>query len=317
MSAGRSSDRPELAGPTGDEVVRCVLEGLPVRIVAATTTAAVREAARRHEAGPTATLALSRGLTAGLLLATLTKDDERVTLQILGDGALGGVTVDATAAGTARAYVKHPSGGLKLPAGARPSLAAAVGRVGLVNVIRDVGLGAPFSGQIAITSGEIDEDVEAYLEKSEQVVSALACDAISAPNGTLDFAAGILIQALPGSEGAALVAEARALVAGGEFLRALAGAPRDGEGVVAAVLGDRLGKVQLLDRRPVRFDCPCSRVRAGTSLALLGEAELAAMILDDGKAEVTCNFCRARYEFDETELELIRRETSKPNGPPS
>ncbi|HEX3902735.1 MAG TPA: Hsp33 family molecular chaperone HslO, partial [Polyangia bacterium] len=69
-----------------DEVVRCVLEGLPVRLVAATTTTAVREAARRHDAGSAATLALSRGLTAGLLLATLTKDDERVTLQILGDG---------------------------------------------------------------------------------------------------------------------------------------------------------------------------------------------------------------------------------------
>ena len=35
------------------------------------------------------------------------------------------------------------------------------------------------------------------------------------------------------------------------------------------------------------------------------------MILDDGKAEVTCNFCRARYEFDEAELETIRRENSK------
>jgi molecular chaperone Hsp33 len=310
MSAGDSSG-------TGDEVVRCVLQDLPVRIVAATTTVAVREAARRHEAGPAATLALSRGLTAGLLLATLTKDDERVTLQILGDGPLGGVTVDATAAATVRAYVKHPGGGLKPLAGGRPSLAAAVGRIGLVNVIRDVGFRQPFSGQIALVTGEIDEDVEAYLEKSEQVESALACDSILAPDGTLDFAAGILIQALPGSEGAALVAEARALIAGGEFLRALAGARRDGEGVIAAVLGERLGKVQILDRRPVRFDCPCSRARAGSSLALLGEGELAAMILDDGKAEVTCNFCRARYEFDEAELEVIRRETVKPSGPPS
>ena len=302
---------------SADEVVRCLLEGRPVRIVAATTTLAVREAARRHQAGPAATLALGRGLTAGLLLATLTKDDERVTLQILGDGPLGGVTVDATAAGTVRAYVKHPSGGLKPRAGGRPTLAAAVGRIGLVNVIRDVGFREPFSGQIALATGEIDEDVEAYLDKSEQVESALACDALLASDGAIDFVAGILIQALPGSEGAALVAEARALVSGGEFLRALGAARRDGEGVVAAVLGDRLGKIQLLARRPVTFDCPCSRARAGTSLALLGEPELAAMILDDGKAEVTCNFCRARYTFDEAELEIIRRETAKPSGPPS
>jgi molecular chaperone Hsp33 len=305
------------ADAPGDEIVRCVLEGLPVRVVAATTSVAVREAARRHQAGRTATLALSRGLSADLLLATLTKDDERVTLQVLGDGPLGGVTVDATAAGTARAYVKHPGVALRLPAGGRPILAEAVGRNGLVSVIRDLGMRETFSGQIAIVSGEIDEDVEAYLERSEQVASALACDTLWAPDGTLDLAAGILIQALPGGEGAALVAEARAFIAGGEFLRRLEGARRDGEGVVAAVLGDRFGKVQVLDRRPVRFDCPCSRARAGSSLALLGEAELAAMILDEGTAEVTCNFCRARYEFDEAEMEIIRRETSNLTGPPS
>src|SRR5580698_2427895 len=225
MSRQQLSDHA--AAADDDQIVRAIIEGRPVRIVAVTSTEVAREAVRRHGAGPAASLALSRGLTAGLLLATLTKDDERVTLQVLGDGPLGGVTADATAAGTARAYVKHPGVVLRLPAGGRPSLAEAVGRNGLVSVIRDLGLGATFSGQIAIASGEIDEDVEAYLEKSEQVVSALACDTLFAPDGTLDFAAGILIQALPGSEGAALVAQARALIAGGEFLRALAGARRD------------------------------------------------------------------------------------------
>ena len=181
------------------------------------------------------------GLTAGLLLATLTKDDERVTLQILGDGPLGGRHRRRHGRGTLRAYVKHPAGGLKPPAGGRPSLAAALGRVGLVNVIRDVGFRQPFSGQIALATGEIDEDVEAYLEKRTGGERARLRRALRAGR-TLDFAAGILVQALPGSEGSALVAEARPLIAGGEFLRALAGARRDGEGVIAAALGDRLGE---------------------------------------------------------------------------
>ena len=313
------ADLAALADPprSDDEIVRGVIEGRPVRIVAVTSTALAREAARRHGAGPAASIALARGLTAGLLLATLTKDDERVTLQVLGDGPLGGLTVDATAAGTARAYVKHPGVPLAASSGARASLAAAVGRNGLVSVLRDVGLGETFSGRTAIATGEIDEDVERYLEASEQIASALACDATLAPDGTIAFAAGILVQALPGGDGAARVAAARLLLAGGEFLRALGAGPRDGEAVVTAVLGGQLGEARILDRRPVRFDCPCSRDRAGTSLALLGDAELTAMILDDGRAEVTCNFCRARYEFDEAALEIIRRETAKPAGPPS
>ncbi|HLK91848.1 MAG TPA: Hsp33 family molecular chaperone HslO [Polyangia bacterium] len=308
--------------PPPDEVLRAVLDGRPVRIVLATTSFAAREAARRHAAAPAAALALARAATAGLLLATLTKDDERVTLQVLGDGPLGGVTVDATAAGRVRAYVKNPEAPLLPAAGARASLARAIGHTGVVSVIRDLGLGQPFSGSTAIRSGEIDEDVERYLEESEQVVSALAADALFAPDGTIALAAGLLVQALPGSDGADAVAEARALVSDGALARVLGagiddGQLHDAEGLLAAVLGDRLGRIELLDRRPVLFQCACSRARAGASLASLGESELAAMILDEGKAEVTCNFCRERYEFDEAELERIRRETAKQVGPPS
>src|SRR6185295_3640463 len=90
-----------------DEIVRCTANEGAVRVVAVTATAVAREAIRRHEATGAAAVALARGLTAGLLLATLTKDEERVTLQLLGDGPLGGLTVDATAAGGARAYIKN------------------------------------------------------------------------------------------------------------------------------------------------------------------------------------------------------------------
>ena len=79
----------------------------------------------------------------------------------------------------------------------------------------------------------------------------------------------------------------------------------------------RLGELRVLDRRPVRFFCPCSRDRAGASLAILGSADLSAMILDDGKAEVICNFCRARYDFDDKDLERIRRQTTGTVGPVS
>jgi molecular chaperone Hsp33 len=67
----------------------------------------------------------------------------------------------------------------------------------------------------------------------------------------------------------------------------------------------------------VRFFCPCSRERAEASLAMLGATDISAMILDDGKAEVTCNFCRARYEFDDGDLERIRRRAAGGGGPPS
>jgi molecular chaperone Hsp33 len=159
-----------------DEIARCVLHGSNARAVLVTTTGVAREAARRHHATGPAAVALARGLTAGLLLATLTKDEERVTLQVLGDGPLGGLTVDASAAGQARAYLKNPAARLPPapPGTARISLGAAMGRSGLVSVIRELGLRENFSGQTSLVSGEVDEDVAHYLTASEQIDSALA-----------------------------------------------------------------------------------------------------------------------------------------------
>ena len=165
------------------EIARCILADGAARLVVALTTPAAEEAARRHQSSGAAALALARGTTAGLLLSTLTKDEERVTLQVLGDGPLGGLTVDASSSGRVRAYLRNPA--VRLPplraatatAPERMSLAAAVGR-GIVHVVRDLGLRETFSGETQIATGEIDDDVEHYLIASEQIDSALACDGL-------------------------------------------------------------------------------------------------------------------------------------------
>jgi molecular chaperone Hsp33 len=303
--------------PEDDEILRGTIGGGAARIVAVTTTGVAREAVRRHGATGAAAVALARGATAGLLLATLTKDDERVTLQLIGAGPLGSLTVDATAAGTVRAFVKNLTGGPAAPPD-RPRLRAALGVTGVVAVTRDVGLREPFSGQTSFVSGEIDEDCEHYLTASEQIDSALRCETVLAADGTLAFSAGVLVQALPGGRGADVVEGARERLVAGALRAAMAGADgRDPGTLVENALGEVLGAWSALDTRPVRFYCPCSRERAGASLALLGQAELGAMILEDGKAEVTCNFCRARHDFSEAELERIRREIAGAFGPPS
>ena len=313
---------------TPGEIARCVLAGGAARLVAALTTAAAREAARRHQAVGTAALALARGATAGLLLSTLTKDQERVTLQVLGNGPLGGLTVDASSSGHVRAYLRNPVVRLPPLRGAwaatpeRLSVAPGVGRSGIVHVVRDLGLRETFSGETPIQSGEVDEDVEHYLTASEQIDSALACDGLleaqaSTSAGAIAIAGGVLVQALPGTGGAEVVAMARARLRAGALTRALADQPPTAETLARAALGDAAAGLQALDVRPVTFHCPCSRERATASLTLLGGAELGAMILDDGKAEVICNFCRERYDFSEAELEAIRRDATGNAGPPS
>lgn len=215
-------------------------------------------------------------------------------MQILGDGPLGSVTIDANGAGEVRGWVTHPNVAL----GAR-RIGAAVGK-GVVSVLRDLGLREPYRGSAPLVSGEIDEDIEAYLTTSEQVESALGC-MVLLTNGRIRAAGGVLVQCLPGGE-VEVVEAARARLR--RFQELVEGLEVDAAVWAAAAIGSP-ERLQILDRRPVLFRCPCSSERVTAALHLLGVDELRAMLREDGGAEVTCNFCSQRYALAADELSRL------------
>lgn len=304
--------------PRRDHIVRAFLrnpddEGEAVRVLAGVTTDVAAEAARRHHAVAGAAVALARVATSGLLLATLTKGGEKVTLQILGSGPLGGLTADANDAGDVRVYASASDVLVPGGAGRRVALGHAVGRQGVVNVIRDLGMREQYRGQSPIITGEIDEDVESYLRMSEQIDSALGCEAVLAEGmGGVAASGGLLVQAMPGSQHAGTIREVQHRLRTGALYDILAAggeAATDGEVMIRELLGELGGdRLEVLDRRPVRFFCPCNRERVDATLALLDDSDLDAMIKEDGRAEVTCNFCGERYEVPGADLERIRAE---------
>ena len=283
-------------------------------MVAVTATAAVAEMARRHSAVGLPAVALGRTAVAGLLLATLTKNEEQVTLQVLGDGPLGGVTVDARSSGRVRGFVKRPLALVwdpALAAESRLEIGQAIGRQGVVGLTRDLGLAQNYSGQVALQSGEIDEEVERYLNTSEQIDSLLRCDTLVDADGRVTAAAGLLVQTLPQAHGAAVVEFARQVLAGPVFSSVLQSALGEGkldpEALTRAALGQCADGLQVLDVRGVRFFCPCSRERAEATLAMLRPEDLRQMVLEDNQTEVTCNFCGTQYRFTDAEVEQVRR----------
>ena len=303
----------------GDQIMRALIEGGQARAVVATATEAVREMALRHETHGLPVVALGRAAVAGLLLATLTKDEEQVTLQVLGNGPLAGVTVDARSSGRVRGFVKRPAavtwdpGLVSTP---RLALGDAVGKTGVVSVTRDLGLASNYSGQIAMSSGEIEEEIERYLNTSEQIDSVLRCETIVDSDGKVVAAAGLLVQTLPQAHGSALVEFVRDTLAGPTFTSVLKDAIAQGkvdpESIARSALGQCADGMQVLDLRDVSFYCPCTRERAESTMGMLSAADLKEMILETNEAEVTCNFCGRKYRFSEIELERIRRKREKP-----
>jgi molecular chaperone Hsp33 len=308
-------------GDQDDQIMRGLIEDGRARVVVATATHAVREMARRHQTLGIPALALGRGALAGLLLATLTKDEEQVTLQVLGNGPLAGLTVDARSSGRVRGFVKRPAAVTWEPAFAsapRLSLGDAIGKHGVVSVTRDLGMAQNYSGQVSLSTGEIDEEVEHYLNTSEQIDSVLRCETLLDSEGKVKAAAGLLVQTLPQAHGAAVVEFLRDTLRGPALTSVLADAVAQDrltpESIARGALGQCANGLQVLDQRAVTFFCPCTRERAESTLGMLSPQDLKEMILETNQAEVTCNFCGQQYRFSEIDLERIRRKRGKPQA---
>jgi molecular chaperone Hsp33 len=288
-----------------DHLIRAISRTDDVRIFAVLAPGVVTEAATRHGLSPAATLAVGRALTSGLLLATLTKGGERVSVQLVGDGPIGSITVDANDAGDVRGYALHPKAGPERVVG-RGQVAETLGRRGVVNVVRDLGLKELYQGQVALVTGEIDEDVEAYLRTSEQVPSALGCEVVLNGEGKVLAAGGVLVQALPGGSADSVREVQHALRTGGLYDALAAGV---GSAAELATELYRGGAIELIgEERGVRFQCRCSPSKIGDTLRLLSTVDLDEMIAEARPTEVTCNFCNTIYSIDVPALSKIRDE---------
>lgn len=295
-----------------DHLITGLLPIQNVRVVAAVTGNVARDVSRRHGAVGGGAAAMGRAATAGLLLATLTKNRERITVELSGGGPLGSLMVDASADGDVRVRVTNPD--VPVPATPRVHipLGRALGTVGLVRVARDLGLREIVSGQTPLVDGEIDTDLERYLLTSEQIPSALGCETLLDTSLDPRRSGGLLLQTLPGSEAIPFIQHVSQQLRAGALTRALLADPvPDAEGLVRSLLGEEADNLMLLSTRPLRFFCPCSKERAAQALATFGSDELGAMAREDQGARVTCEFCRAHHSFNRAELEQLQAESRR------
>ena len=279
-----------------DHIVRALAPG--VRIVATITTDLVEEGRLRHSCSPVASAALGRTMTAALLLSETMKGDECLTLRISGNGPLGDIVADTPLRHCVRGYVRHPQIDLPTAANGKLDVGAGVGE-GMIHVARFSPQREVFTGTVKLVSGEIAEDVTRYLLESEQIPSTVGLGVLVNPDRSIAGAAGFLVQAMPDVTEETLVNIERnlSLVSSPSHLAQ--------EGVTAAgiikLLTAGVESLTLFDEEPVSFQCTCSRERAIVILSSMGRDEIQSMI-EEGQAEVLCNFCNESYRFEVGEL---------------
>lgn len=274
-----------------------------VKVIAA--SGLVAEALSRRPHAATAGNALGRALMGAVLIAVGSAPDdadeanvESVQLQLRGDGPLGGVTAIADSRARVRGTVRHPEVEL-VHADGSPDISRAVG-LGPLNVVRHrPRWKAPYTGTVPLVSGGIARDLTLYLTESEQTPSAMGLGVAFGPEMRDVGAAGFLVQALPGAEDHEL-AQLEANVAALPGLASLLEAPFDPDDLVDRLLLD-LGGRERHGMRP-RFHCPCSRMRALRTLALLDRAELEELVETGASQEVVCDFCGRAYDLGAEEI---------------
>ncbi|ASR49685.1 Hsp33 family molecular chaperone [Paenibacillus kribbensis] len=283
-----------------DRLIRGTAMDGRVRAFAVRTTQLAEELRRRHDTYPTATAALGRTLTAGAIMGSMLKGNERLTIQVKGDGPIGQIVVDANAAGEVRGYVAEPHVHLPSNSMGKLDVAGAVGTEGFIHIIKDLGLKEPYRGSIPIISGELGEDFTYYFAKSEQTPSAVGLGVLVDTDNSVIVAGGFIIQLLPGLNDDEITAIENA-VGSLPPVTALLDQGLELDEMLRWMLPD----VRVLDETEIRFQCECSRERVEKTLISLGESELTQLIEEEGQAEVVCHFCNEAYQFNKDDLQNL------------
>ncbi|MBR4166174.1 MAG: Hsp33 family molecular chaperone HslO [Lachnospiraceae bacterium] len=287
-----------------DYMIRGTAAEGQVRFFAAYTRDTAEFARAAHNLSPVCTAALGRLLTAGAMMGAMMKSEEDLlTLKIDCDGPIKGLTVTADCAGHVKGYVKVPDVDLPLNDKGKLDVAGALD-LGVLSVIRDVGLKEPYVGQTILVTSEIAEDLTYYFATSEQTPSSVGLGVLLNPGNTVATAGGFIVQMMPGASEEAISA-VEAGIAKVSSVTSLLSEGYTPETLIGLILGEL--SPELLDTIPVSFTCNCSREKTQGMIESLPSEELQEMIDEGKEIEVVCHFCSSRYIFSVEELEEMLR----------
>lgn len=290
-----------------DYMIRATAADGQIRAFAATTKEMVETAKNAHNTSPIATAALGRLMTAAAMMGSdLKGEGELLTLRIEGDGPIGGLLVTADGKGDVKGYAFNPDVMLPPNAQGKLDVGGSLG-LGVLSVIKDIGLKEPYVGQTQLVTGEIAEDLTYYFATSEQVPSSVALGVLMNKDNTVRQAGGFIIQLLPGASDE-IIDKLETKLSGISSITAILDAGKTPEEILTDILGE-FG-LEILKKMPVQFHCDCERSRVEKAIISIGRKEIQDMIDEGKEIEVNCQFCNKHYKFSVDELgEMLKKAT--------
>ncbi len=265
-----------------------------IRFFGTRSTDLVEKARKIHGTSPVVTAALGRLLTATVMMGSMMKSEEdRITVNINGDGPIGAICVTADSIGHVKGFVRNPL--VILPANEKHKLdvSGAVGH-GILNVIRDTGMKEPYNSSVDIVSGEIAEDITYYFATSEQVPSSVGLGVLMDKANFVKVAGGFIIQLMPGVKEETISALEKNLT-GVDSVTNMLLEYETPEKMCEFLLRDLEPVVN--DNMPVSFACDCSEQKVLDAITGMGETEILSLIKEGQDVETSCRFCGKKFSF--------------------
>lgn len=286
-----------------DRLIDCLAYDGKVSIKCISSTDMVEEARKLHDLSPTASAALGRLLTITSIMGYETKEEKgSITNQIKGDGPLGMLTAVGESNGNVKGYVTNPK--LDLPLNennGKLDVGTAVGKHGMLYIIKDLGIGKPYVGMTPIVSGEIAEDFTNYFATSEQTPSVIALGVLVDKNG-IRSAGGYKLSLMPDATDE-IISKIEEQVGKIDPVSKMLDEQKTLEEIAKEVTGDSNLKV-LAEINP-EYKCNCSREKCEKGLIAIGKEELQKIIDEEEKIEIACNFCDKKYEFTREDMKKL------------
>ena len=282
------------------KLIRCITDDGLVMATAVDTTDIVARAENIHGTSAVATAALGRLLTAGSMMGNMLKGkDDTITLKVAGDGPVGSLIVVSDFNGDVRGYVQNPVVEIPLNAKGKLDVGGAVGKNGLLYVLKDLGLKEPFSGSVPLVSGEIAEDITSYYALSEQIPTVCALGVLVNPDLSVRAAGGYIIQLLPAA-GEDTIEKLEKSISDIKAVTTMLDGGMTPEQIIKTALKEF--NVEVLYEQEIYYKCNCSRERVSKALISLGKEELTSMAEELPQISVNCHFCDKVYNFDRQEI---------------
>ena len=286
-----------------DYIVRATAADAQIRAFAVNAKEMVETARVAHGTSPVMTAALGRLLAAGSMMGSMMKGDKDVlTLQIQCSGPAKGLTVTADAFGNVKGYASNPVVDLPLNAKGKLDVGGALD-LGVLSVIKDMGLKEPYVGQCQLQTGEIAEDLTFYFATSEQVPSAVGLGVLVDKDGVKQ-AGGFIIQLMPFTTDE-VISKLEKRITEMDSVTGMLERGLSPEGILEEILGE-FG-LEITDTIDTQFHCDCSKEKVSRALASINKKDLDDIINDGESIEVKCHFCNKAYTFDVDELKEIRK----------